>query len=83
MVFCEGGVQKSEETKSDSLGLIIGQFKSTCTRRIRASYTRDFAWQSSYYDHVIQDEIDLQRIREYIRENPLKWEMDKYNYRGE
>jgi putative transposase len=75
------GVQKSEETKSDSLGLIIGQFKSACTRRIRADLAKDFAWQSRFYDHVIRDETDLQRIREYIRDNPKKWEMDKYYYR--
>jgi REP element-mobilizing transposase RayT len=72
------GVQKSEETKSDSLGLIIGQFKSVCTRRIRADCARDFAWQTRFYDHVIRDETDLQRIRQYIRDNPGKWELDKY-----
>lgn len=74
------GVQRSEETKSLSLGTIIGQFKSACTRRIRANLDKDFAWQSRFYDHVIRDEIDLQRIRQYIRENPLKWELDKYYY---
>jgi putative transposase len=72
------GVQKSEETKLISLGLIISQFKSACTRRIRANFVKDFAWQSRFYDHVIRDEIDLQRIRIYIRDNPMKWALDKY-----
>jgi putative transposase len=76
------GVQRSEEMKSVSLGMIIGQFKSACTRRIRAENNKSFTWQSRFYDHVIRDEIDLQRIRKYIRENPLKWVLDDY-YHGE
>ena len=75
------GVLKWGNSKSDTLGTIIGQFKSACTRRIRANYDMDFAWQSRFYDHVIRDEIDLQRIRKYIHDNPVKWEMDKYYYR--
>lgn len=72
------GVQMSKNKGTDSLGLIIGQFKSACTRRIRAEFRSDFAWQARYYDHVIRDQIDLQRIREYIRDNPLKWALDEY-----
>jgi REP element-mobilizing transposase RayT len=64
--------------KSDSLGTIIGQFKSACTRRIRADHANDFAWQSRFYDHIVRDDMDLHRIRDYIRDNPMKWEMDKY-----
>jgi len=36
-------------------------------------------WQRSFYDHIIRDEVDLNRIRQYIVDNPLKWEMDMYN----
>lgn len=35
-----------------SLGAMIGQFKSVCTKRISAAGYRDFAWQSRFYDHV-------------------------------
>ncbi len=38
-----------------------------------------FAWQSNYYDRIIRNEDELQRIRKYIIENPLKWEYDKNN----
>jgi REP element-mobilizing transposase RayT len=72
------GVLTPVDINPDTLGTIIGQFKSACTRRIRADYTRDFAWQSRFYDHVIWDETDLRRIRQYIRDHPVKWEMDKY-----
>ena len=36
-------------------------------------------WQRNYYEHIIRDENELFAIRQYIHENPLKWEMDKEN----
>jgi len=36
-------------------------------------------WQRNYYEHIVRNETDLQRIREYIINNPLNWEMDE-NY---
>ncbi|MDP2954162.1 MAG: transposase, partial [Chloroflexota bacterium] len=32
-----------------------------------------------YYEHVVRDEGELNRIRQYIGDNPLKWEMDREN----
>ncbi|MBC7233580.1 MAG: transposase [Chloroflexi bacterium] len=61
----------------NSLGSIIGQFKSVCTKRIWAAGFRDFAWQTRFYDHIIRDEASLQRIRHYILDNPCRWAEDK------
>ena len=36
-------------------------------------------WQRSFYDHVIKNETDLNNIREYIVNNPVRWELDKEN----
>lgn len=36
-------------------------------------------WQSNYYDHIIRNEIDLNRCREYIINNPLQWDDDEEN----
>lgn len=36
-------------------------------------------WQRNYFEHVIRDQNDLDRIRKYIFENPLKWDLDKEN----
>ncbi len=36
-------------------------------------------WQRNYWDHIIRNEIDLSRIREYIVNNPLQWELDNEN----
>jgi REP element-mobilizing transposase RayT len=62
--------------KSGSLGAIINQFKSVCTKQIRAA-GHDFGWQARYYEQIIRDEKSLHGIREYIVNNPLKWETDK------
>ncbi|MFH1798148.1 MAG: transposase [Candidatus Omnitrophota bacterium] len=35
-------------------------------------------WQRNYYEHIIRDEKDLNRIREYIQNNPLNWTDDRY-----
>jgi putative transposase len=37
-------------------------------------------WQRNYYEHIIRSETELNKIREYIINNPLKWETDE-NYR--
>ena len=36
-------------------------------------------WQPSYWDHIVRDEADMWRLREYIRANPLHWEKDSLN----
>ena len=36
-------------------------------------------WQRNYYEHIIRDEGSLNRIREYITTNPLRWECDHEN----
>jgi len=66
--------------KAHSLGSIINQFKTACTKRIRAMGYDDFAWQRQFYDHIVRNDESLFRIRYYIRNNPQRWkceEMDK------
>ncbi len=65
--------------KSQSLGAIIGQFKSVCTKRIWAAGYRDFAWQPRFYDRIVRNEGELERIRAYILANPSRWEHDREN----
>ncbi len=49
----------------------IKQFSSTpFVRRL---------WQRSYYEHVLRDEEEVARVRQYIRDNPLNWETDEEN----
>ncbi|MDJ0650318.1 MAG: transposase [Xenococcaceae cyanobacterium MO_188.B19] len=65
--------------KPNSLGSIIGQFKSVCTKQIRKIGFTDFCWQTRFHDHIIRDEKSLQRVRQYIINNPAKWELDRNN----
>ncbi|MCB0165675.1 MAG: transposase [Anaerolineae bacterium] len=65
--------------QANSLGAIIGQIKSICTKRIRRAGMPDFAWQRNYYEHIIRSERALHAIRQYIQQNPLRWQLDRYN----
>jgi putative transposase len=58
--------------------VIINQYKSNCTKRIRATGCVDFAWQRRYYDHIIRNGTSLENIRAYILGNPIKWTEDEY-----
>ncbi len=60
-----------------SLGAIIGQFKGACTKRIRETCDAGFRWQARFYDHIVRDEKSFEHIRQYIVDNPLKWELEK------
>lgn len=72
---------------SGSLGEIVRWFKGRtsyeCNRVVGAAFmppmqTRISAiWQRNYYEHVIRDEEDLNRIRQYIRDNPMNWADDE------
>ena len=38
-----------------------------------------FDWQPRFYDRIIRDEKEYNNIRQYIIDNPLKWELDRNN----
>ena len=60
---------------SGSVGAIVGQFKSVVTKRINAlrRTPRGVVWQRGYYEHVIRHQAALERIRQYIADNPARW----------
>ena len=69
-----------------TIGRIVGAFKSLTTvnyiRGVRQCAWTPFngrLWQRNYYEHVIRDETSLNRIREYILQNPLRWAVDREN----
>lgn len=75
--------QRDDSTKSrlipQSLGAMIRQCKSLCTKRIRGAGFPQFGWQQRFYDHIIRDEPSLRSIRQYIVDNLAKWELDDDN----
>ncbi len=65
--------------KPKSLGAFMAGFKPAVTRRVNeiCHTPGNPVWQRNYYEHVIRDESELGRIREYILSNPQQWEADK------
>ncbi|MCP4987659.1 MAG: hypothetical protein GY928_16845 [Colwellia sp.] len=55
-----------------SLGVAIRQFKAVVTGTLRKEGVRNFKWQRNYYDHIVRNEEELHRIRQYIKQNPQK-----------
>ena len=55
---------------------IIGQYKSSVTRRIRETAPEQKVWQASFHDHVIRNQKDYERIWLYIDSNPQNWDKD-------
>lgn len=66
-------------TQSHNLFSIIRGFKSATTKQVNMLLKNTEGgsiWQSRFHDHIIRNEEDMNRIREYIRYNPLKWQED-------
>jgi REP element-mobilizing transposase RayT len=61
-----------------TLGSIVGSFKSSTSRLINALQKIKGipVWQRNYYEHIIRNKEDLNRIREYIANNPSQWKDD-------
>jgi REP element-mobilizing transposase RayT len=68
-----------------TVGEIVGTFKSLCVndwltyiKENKINAVGKF-WQRNYYEHIIRNEEELAKIREYIQNNPLKWSLDREN----
>jgi putative transposase len=63
------------------LGSFLSGFKSATTKRINDLRKTPGApvWQRNYYEHVIRNEQSLHRIREYVANNPQRWDFDREN----
>jgi REP element-mobilizing transposase RayT len=63
------------------LSKIVGRFKMVSAKQIndlRQSRGRPL-WQRNYYEHIVRDDESLNRIRQYIVDNPGQWEFDQEN----
>lgn len=69
-------------TPSQTLGAIIRGFKEATTKRINImtnNVKNGSIWQLNYYEHIVRNEHVLNRIRNYIANNPINWERDIEN----
>ncbi|HTL83122.1 MAG TPA: transposase, partial [Bacteroidia bacterium] len=63
----------------NNLASIVRGFKSAVARRSKKESLEHRIWQARYYEHIIRNQPELERIRMYIRENPFQWELDEEN----
>jgi len=69
-----------------SLPDVVHRFKSLTTARYRHG-VKQYAWpdspghfwQPNYHEHIIRDDMDLNRIRDYIINNPAQWDRDRFH----
>jgi REP element-mobilizing transposase RayT len=66
------------EFSNQKVPVIIKQYKSSVKRF--ANFNKIFfAWQTRYFDEIIEDEKRFNTIKYYIRNNPKNWDKDKLN----
>jgi putative transposase len=67
--------------KRKPLGQLVGAFKTVSTKRINGIRSTPGlpVWQRNYYERVIRNDEELDRVRQYIVDNPAHWEEDREN----
>lgn len=56
-----------------TISRIIKHYKTNVSREIGHCI-----WQQSFYEHIIRNEKEYLKIKEYIRSNVINWKKDKY-----
>jgi putative transposase len=74
-------VERFAQPISGSIPTVMRSFKSAVTKRINElKHTPgEGLWQRNYYEHIIRNESEWNRIRQYIVDNPAQWDMDREN----
>ncbi len=80
-IKCPPTIERFGKPTSDSIPTIVRLFKSATTRRINQRRgTRGIpVWQRNDYEHIIRNDKSMNRIRQYIAENPSRWHPDREN----
>ena len=76
IIFLQGAA-----SSAPTLGRVVRAFKSISAigaNRLLNRAGQPF-WQRNYFEHVVRDEDELHALRQYIRDNPLNWEVDPDN----
>jgi len=78
-VSTRGQFMSDISPQAGSLGAIVRSYKSAVSRWSHQNGFEDFAWQDRFYDRIIRADGSLNCIRQYIVNNPTKWELDRHN----
>ena len=63
--------------QSGNLASVVRGIKSAVTK-YAIEHGIPFTWQSRYHDHIIRNQLEMNRIADYIQNNPMKWELDRF-----
>jgi putative transposase len=74
-------ILESSIDPTKSISEIIRGFKTFSAKAINKerSLRGVPVWQRNYYDRIIRNELELERVRQYIINNPRNWDADKNN----
>jgi len=74
-----GTCGKGAASSAPTVGKIMRAFKSISAIAVNRALDRHGVpvWQRNYYERIIRDDNELQRARQYILDNPAKW--DQYH----
>jgi REP element-mobilizing transposase RayT len=85
ILLFSSGASGATARVAPTLGQIIGAYKSRCVTdylKFIGANNMDVIgkiWQRNYYEHVIRNEDELNKTREYIQLNPYQWADDDEN----
>ncbi len=71
------GQSRFQNIGKKSVSSIIGGYKSAVTKHTKRLHL-PFAWQPRFYEHIIRDELDYERVAQYIENNPQNWTQDRF-----
>jgi REP element-mobilizing transposase RayT len=65
-------------TERHPLSEIVRQFKTFSAKRVNQirGITGIPVWQRDYYEHIIRNDAELDHVRQYIANNPAKWDYE-------
>lgn len=74
-------VARTSSERVHGLPEIVRAFKSFSARAVNDARgtPQNPVWQRNYYEHIVRDDDEWERIREYIAANPVNWEDDPEN----
>ncbi len=88
IVVIANGVGQPQGVGATGLSLpdVVHRYKTLTTKLyvdgVRRHAWQPFAgrlWQRNYYEHVVRNELEMNKLREYIAFNPGQWSLDTEN----
>jgi len=83
-------IKRATARVAPTVGQIVGAYKSLCVHQVlkwikcnSPDSKLGQLWQRNYWEHIIRHESELESIREYIRDNPARWNLDELNGKGD